>query len=161
MIRSPLTKNLPPIRRIAASALYGLASLLLTTLLAGCDSGPATAKVEGSVSFEGKPVTSGTIVFYPAEGRPTMGSINPSGTYKLGEEALVGSHTVTIESMQVSGAGPQPQTPRDELKGLGFGGNPVVTWNVPEEYSNKSTSMLTAKVESGKTNVIPFDLKAK
>jgi hypothetical protein len=144
-----------------AAALYGLASLLLTTSLAGCDSGPATAKVEGSVSFEGKPITSGTIVFYPAEGRSAMGSINPDGTYKLGEEALVGSHTVTIESTEVRGAGPQPRTPRDELKGLGFGGNPLVTWNVPEKFSQRSTSPLSAEVEDGKTNVIPFDLKAK
>ena len=75
-------------------------------LLSGCDSGPKVAPVRGRVTYNGKPVTAGKIMFYPEHGRPSIGSIAEDGTYSLtnnvpGDGALIGGHKVTIESTNV------------------------------------------------------------
>ena len=60
-------------------------------LSSGCGSSlPKTAPVGGRVTYNGKPVVSGTIVFQPAQGRPAMGDIQPDGSLDYDEEILKG-----------------------------------------------------------------------
>ena len=138
---------------------------LLMLVAGGCGpSRPATATVSGRVTFNGKPVAAGQIVFYPETGRPAMSAINADGryhltTFKSGDGAMLGRHRVTIEATRVSSGPTMPKTMEEEMNGHGFApsGPPRVEWLAPVKYSNLQTSPLTAEVKSGE-NTINFDL---
>jgi hypothetical protein len=146
--------------------------LAACALLGGCG-GATTAPVSGRVTYNGKPVTAGRIMFYPESGRAAVGQLGPDGRYTLttlqpGDGALLGSHRVAIEATRV-GPGSY-QAPRSleeevELSRKGAPGGKVlvagkVEWLVPEKYARPETSGLTATVRSG-PNEINFDLPAK
>jgi hypothetical protein len=142
---------------------------LACVLLGGCNNGPKYVPVSGRVTFKGKPVTTGVIMFYPENGRPSVGSIAEDGTYSLDSPtpgALIGDHKVTIESTKVH-PGSTTEAPKsvEEEMAMAKKGYPPgrwlvagkLDWLVPEKYSRRETSTLTAKVED-KTNVIDFDI---
>jgi hypothetical protein len=140
-------------------------------LLAGCG-GPEVAKVTGKVTYDGKPVTGGKIMFYPESGRMALGEIGPDGTYALttfkpGDGALVGSHRIAIESTRVGpGSLEAPKTLEEEIE-LSKRGGPgakilvagKVEWLVPEKYSRPETSGVTRTVVRG-VNTLDIDLPA-
>ncbi len=138
---------------------YWASVLLFAACLVSClgcgPNRPATAPVHGRVTYNGRPVVAGTIVFQPTHGRPAMGEIQPDGSYKLttfdaGDGALLGKHTVTIDARR------NPKPP--PMEGTEAAGPPPkVEWLVPQEYSNPNSSPLTAEVKSGK-NTIDFNL---
>jgi hypothetical protein len=131
---------------------------LACLLLAGCSRGPRIAPVRGRVTYNGKPVTTGKIWFYPENGRPALGVLAEDGTYTLttdrpGDGALVGTHRVAIQSTTV-GPGSMVPKSREEEVALSQKGHPgtwlvagKVEWLVPEKYCRPETSGLTAKVE--------------
>jgi hypothetical protein len=141
---------------------------LPAVLLGGCG-GPNLARVTGKVTYNGKPVTGGKIMFYPESGRMALGEIGSDGTYTLttfkpGDGALVGSHRIAIESTKVGpGNMETPKTFEEEMKGVPPGGKILVAgkveWLVPEKYSRVETSGLTRTVERGE-NKIDLDLPA-
>jgi hypothetical protein len=137
--------------------------------LSGCG-GPNVAKVTGKVTYNGKPVTGGKIMFYPESGRMALGEIGPDGTFTLttfkpGDGALVGSHRVVIESTRVGpGSLESPKSIEEEaeLSRKGVPGGKIlvagkVEWLVPEKYARLESSGLTATVGSD-PNEINFDL---
>ena len=141
-----------------------VAALIL--LLAGCGgpSRPATVPVSGRVTYQGKPVPLGQIVFYPAKGRPAMGAIGADGSYRLttfetaGDGATPGRYRVTIQATRTIGGGARPKSLEEELHGVGSGSGQTVTeWLVPEKYSRQESTPLTAEVKPG-SNTINFDL---
>jgi len=109
----------------------------------------------------GKPVTQGTIVFYPEEGRSAMGNIETDGSYRLstfhaGDGALPGRHTVTITSIANSASGPA-SLEEEMAQGMEGHYEGAVEWLVPEKYSRRHNTPLTAEVPAaGRT--IDFDL---
>lgn len=140
-------------------------------MLAGCGPRmPQTVPVHGKVTWNGKPLTTGTITFHPAQGRTATGQIQPDGAYTLmtfkpGDGALLGSHKVTIEAM-ASAAAPTTAPPksRDEeirraLSGQGARAEQVMAVQrlVPEQYSSQDTTPLSREVKPGQ-NVIDFNL---
>lgn len=133
--------------------------VLLLTLAGGCgNSRPETAIVEGRITWHGKPVTTGTIMFYPATGRPATGSISSDGSYRLttfvkDDGATLGKHVVTIQASEIVG-GDNPQRFEDEYKGLRAG---ELKSLIPTEYADRTTSGLTAEVQATK-NRIDFNL---
>ena len=136
--------------------LFVVAGLMLCS---GCGPKlPKTATVGGRVTYNGKPVVSGTIVFQPAQGRPAMGEIQPDGTFKLttfesGDGALLGKHRVTIEARNVRKPPP--------MEGAGASNiAPKVEWLVPRKYANSDSSNLIAEVKPGQNN-IDFDLPSE
>jgi len=138
---------------------------LCTLSWSGCGPNrPETASVSGKVTYQGKPVTTGRIVFHPDDGRrPAMAAIEPDGSYKLTtfdseDGAMLGKHRVTIKSTRTVG-GPLP----DDLKMEGQAAPaelPKLEWLVPEKYSRKETTPLRAEVKEGE-NTIDFDLPAQ
>lgn len=131
-----------------------LAALLLSlTVAAGCGAkGDETAIVRGKVTYNGKPVPNGTVMFNPdSPGPSATGDIQPDGsytlgTYKPGDGAVIGKHTVVIVAMQdQAGALPEQRSPTPP---------PIV----PMKYTSPATSDLKAQVEQ-KENTINFDLK--
>ena len=96
----------------------------------GCGSDPShyvgqTVPVKGKVTYKGKPLTEGQIIFEPdAGGREAHGSIQPDGTFELttftkGDGAVTGTHRVAVTSGKVGKQGvpsstrtPAPRRPR-------------------------------------------------
>lgn len=142
-------------------------TLLVATLVIalGCDSGPKTGRVTGTVSHNGEKVPEGTVTFYPAQGgRPAIGRIQPDGTYELstfgsGDGALIGEYKVAIEAKRVIGGAAEPKSLKEELAQAGAVSSapPSIRWLVPQKYSSAESSDITATVQSGQ-NEIDFEL---
>jgi hypothetical protein len=86
---------------------YPLHGLLIVLLFAvGCSpKGPANvAEVSGKVTFNGAPVTGGTIQLIPSGGgAPQILAIQPDGTFRVGSIPL-GDYKVTVETESAKGA---------------------------------------------------------
>ena len=89
-----------------------LAALILSVGAGfGCDGTPEAAArlstavpVSGLVTYKGKPLTRGTVVFEPDAGRPAHGEIQSDGRYTLstfkdGDGAVEGTHRVSISGL--------------------------------------------------------------
>lgn len=118
----------------------------------GCGSGrPETAPVHGQVTYQGKPVVEGTIIFYPQKGRPATASLAPDGTYRLttfkpNDGATLGCYRVTIEARRIT---PTIVPPDGDPESVGTYGPPKIVWLLPEKYSGLQSSSLTAEVKRG------------
>ena len=126
----------------------------LLFFLVGCakKGGLETAPVSGKVTYRGKALTTGTVMFVPAQGPAATGEISKDGTYKLttyrpDDGAVIGAHKVTITALQgMEGALPEVRS-----------GTPGPL--VPAKYLNDNTSGLTADVKPKTNNEVNFDLK--
>ena len=113
-------------------------------LLAGCGpSGgdvPPTAPVQGTVTYQGKPVESGAVTFYPGGGeRPGGGLLEAGGkftltTFEKGDGAVVGTHKVTVDSLV-------------DDENVGLGGE--MKSNIPLKYSDPDQTPLSYEVKEG------------
>jgi len=150
----------------ARQALLFLASVGLAQ--GGCGSGIhyEHAKVHGKVTYQGKPVTFGQVLFIPVEPpkdgmmQPASGSINPDGTYELASQedpgAILGEHTVLVIAVD----GGKPVEPKADAKdGLAAPAPAKATREVqfksaiPKKYSDPSTSPLKHKVAPGDNQI--------
>jgi hypothetical protein len=135
------------LRRVAAA-------LAVTSLvaLAGCgDNRPKTAAVQGTVTYKGKPVPRGTIMFAQEGATAATGEIGADGTYRLttfrdGDGAVLGAHKVVITAMQDNS---DPNAP---------GWTPTPASIIPTKYSSLGTTDLRAEVKD-EENTFNFDLK--
>jgi hypothetical protein len=138
--------------------------LFVLPIVVGCGPRrPATAPVSGRVTFNGKPLTTGQVMFYPDRGRTSVSPIDADGRYRLttfkpGDGALLGHHRVTIEAARVAMQGKMPKNVEEEMRGHGFSpGATTVERLAPERYSELETTPLTADV-APQENTINFDL---
>ncbi|HOM16012.1 MAG TPA: hypothetical protein PK777_06925 [Thermoguttaceae bacterium] len=125
-------------------------------LVCGCGSGLVT--VEGQVTWEGKPVEEGNIVFEPADGQgPSAGGKIQNGQYRLaGPSALQpGDKIVRITATRKTGkkveAGPPvapPGTLVDEIESF-----------IPAEYN--AQSKLRCTIPPGRSHRQDFALPLK
>jgi len=133
---------------------YGLSIAVVLGLapLACGPSGPEMAKVYGKVTYQGKPVTQGTVTFQATSpaGRNATGAIDSQGNYTLqtetpGDGALLGDYLVTIFAHEepVLDYIPKKPIPPKLL--------------VPAKYEKSETSGLKATIHSG-SNPVNFDL---
>ncbi|MCA9261179.1 MAG: hypothetical protein KDA61_18315 [Planctomycetales bacterium] len=149
--------------RLTLGALPFWAAVAL--FLCGCNRGPQTSPVAGSVQYAGAPIDAGTVTFYPlAGGRPASGEIGADGTYSLstlapGDGALPGDYKVAIEAKRVDGGVPEPKSLQEEIAQAGAAAprKATVQWLVPESYSSAESSGLAATVVAG-SNRIDFVL---
>lgn len=142
---------------------YRLSIALALIATAGC--GERVYKVQGKVTWEGKPLPGGgSISFVPLgndRARPAGGTIGEDGMYELsttnpGDGAVVGEFRVVIS-----------QVTEKEPKNLGDDGKPAprtglslpLADRIPENYADHYNSPLTAKVEAKSPNEINFHLK--
>jgi hypothetical protein len=119
---------------------------------------PETIRVHGKVTYQGKPVTTGRIVFQPVgvaqRGllRPATGVLQPDGSYELstfaqGDGAVPGRFGVGIVSTE---GGPTPENM----------GAPVI-WLVPRKYSSHTSSGLTAAIPADAPGPLEFTFDLK
>jgi hypothetical protein len=110
----------------------GLALLLVSMI--GCRDGDAGYLVRGGVSLDGQPIASGTINFFPQDGKPLGGPLDPDGTYEFRLPA--GEYRVTF---RVSPTFPPGWKEGDAVPASS-------TPALPAGYSRPDTSGLTLTV---------------
>jgi len=137
--------------RTAAQAPGGWRALtiLAACLVAGCSSKPSglpdVAPVTGTVTMDGQPLASVTVVFESQSGHSSFGSTDASGRYELlaasnQKGAVVGPNKVTISTQLDAPPGPQWKDP------------------IPARYN--AATELSADVVAGK-NTFDFPLERK
>jgi hypothetical protein len=147
-----------------------LAALLVLNLfiLGGCggkSERPPLGKVSGTVSYKGKPLTQGSVLFTPVQGRGGetgqvgVGQIESDGSFELttfdtGDGALIGQHVVTIESRGMSS---------DEIKKMNLKPDGSIAYVLPKppfpaKYSKADASPLRQTVKA-EGNEFTIELK--
>lgn len=123
-------------------------SCVLSTIAVGCggSGGPEMARVSGKVTYQGKPLTKGTISFISADPNGTNANsvIGPDGSYSLqttnpNDGAVVGEYRVIVSDVDpnaLNTAAPGEPVKKQERA-------------IPEKYEKPDTSGLTRKVVSG------------
>ena len=118
-------------------------------VVAGC--GPSTsetAKVRGTVTLDGKPLTQGIIKIIPERGRAGKGRLQTDGsfivmTYEDGDGARVGPAAVTVTAAT---GGTHEGEERQ--------------WIAPSKFTNPSSSGLTCDIAAGTENVLEITLSS-
>jgi hypothetical protein len=133
----------PRTRQKARLAAFALA---LITGLPGCG-GRQFGSVSGTVTYQGKPLTSGLVVFVDKDGKVTQpAGIEVDGSY-VAEKVPVGPMAVCVETHPLSGGdGGGTDQPRPRYVPL------------PPKYKDAKQSELTLTVKSG-ANVYNIDLR--
>ena len=142
------------------SARQRLSVVLVCVAAVGCSSQeeeelPPTAQTSGVVLVDGKPLADAQVMFHPqGQGNPATGRTEENGrfvltTYEDRDGAVPGTHVVTIQVF-----------PAGALPGMEFGEDGGES-PVPMEYSDVSTSTLSATVESGKPNDIKLEISSE
>lgn len=120
-------------------------------LLSGCTTGPKGESVEGTVTYDGQPLSIGHIDFIPSDGKgPSAGAEIKEGKYQT--LATAGGKRVNITADKVTGQ--QKAYPNDP-------NSPVFDIKeqyIPAQYNNMSE--LKFDVKTGK-NTANFTLESK
>ncbi len=131
----------------------GLAIALLAA--AGCGGGGTapTAKVTGTVTYNGDPIEGVSVGFIPEGegGRPASGTTDASGkftlsTFEAGDGAVLGKHSVIITEAPDDTGNEDYSLPDESAK------------RFPDKYESPMTSGFEATVEKGKENSFTFDM---
>ncbi len=130
-----MSKHLAFLTIIAAVAL----------VVSGCGGGPSTVPVSGKVTYQGKPLEFGTVMFQAESGPIAKAEIQPDGTFTLTTDgdpgAVVGMHQVRVACFS-NQAPDSPPPPPDREPTLG---RPLI----PIKYNNFDQSGLVVEVTKG------------
>ncbi|WP_165064051.1 hypothetical protein [Paludisphaera rhizosphaerae] len=149
---------------------FGLLLLVPALLTAGCgDDGLGERyKVTGTVTYQGKPVSNGSIQFYPNGGGPEQRGatgVIKDGVYWLSTQgdddgAFPGSYVVAITARKPDMS--KAQENADKIGGLYRQEDVAKAYKkapseIPVKYESPESGGLSAKVEA-KSNTIDFNL---
>ncbi|MFT5523375.1 MAG: hypothetical protein ACI9HK_001321 [Pirellulaceae bacterium] len=132
--------------------------LSAVAILAGCQRGPELASVTGKVLLDGRPLKFGGVMLQPAAGQPSLGRIQPDGTFamstnEINDGATVGPNKIRITCYQ----GQDPAYGGGdaiEEKGLG-------KLLIDRRYANYSSSGLSTVVVSGTNEPLILNLTSE
>jgi hypothetical protein len=115
--------------------------LVMLLLAAGC--APGKGSVTGTVTYQGKPLTTGTIIFFDAaKGAPST-AINPDGTYSLPKVAAGKAKIAIMMPMDI------PFKPLGAPPGAGKTPEPDKVPVLPPKYADPEQSGLVCEVKAG------------
>jgi hypothetical protein len=140
---------MPFLRRGALVSVLGLV-LALLGMQAGCG-GVKLAPVSGRVTYKGKPVKSGRVMFLSTNGVSGTGEFDGDGRYQL--KAAVGENTVMVESRGLG----KPLAKSSPEGGPGYVKTAPGRLLIPERYFSPMNSGLKFTVQGGE-NTANFDL---
>lgn len=137
-------------------ALFSLAVIGVAAVIGCGDGGPKLGDVEGTITFDGRPVPNAQVLFVPTDvkpANPSYGLTDAQGHYKLlftrdKSGAVVATHSVKITVQKYS------KEERDNMRAAGQEVSDDVV-ALPKKYNEEGT--LSAKVVGGK-NTIDFPL---
>jgi hypothetical protein len=122
-------------------------------------SGPPAFPVTGQVMVDGVPVQGVLVTMIPeegvAEGRPAAGGFTDEAgeftptTYKPQDGAPAGKYRVMLSWIKII----DPTSNRDS--------QPPEAEQLPKKYQNPATSGITAEVEEGGGDLLPFEVSTK
>ena len=148
-----MTSSSYPARAGAESKIGLLSFLLINLVLGGCSSGrdstELTFPASGTVTYNGKPLETGTITFYPqTASQPASGIMSSGGKFVLttsiqGDGAIPGDYKVVVRSFRSSGDVGTGKSAEESL--------------VPTKYNDISTTPLSATV-GARENQFDFSL---
>jgi hypothetical protein len=126
-------------------------SCFLLTVIGCAEKGPDLTEVTGQVLVDGKPLTTGSVVTLPAQGRGARGTIDAEGNFSLstsdlGVGANPGRHQVAVIAVEESD-NPSPEAPRRSL--------------IPQKYSSAETSGLFIDVKPGEMQPVVLELSSQ
>lgn len=128
-----------------------LLSCVLIAAIGCAEKGPELTEVTGQVLIDGKPLTTGSVVTLPTQGRGARGTIDTQGNFTLstsnmGVGAAPGKHQVAVIAMEESN-NPSPEAPRRSL--------------IPQKYSSAETSGLFIEVTPGEMKPVKLELSSQ
>lgn len=141
------------------SKLSAAAVLCATLLLAGCGAGDGVERltvhpVQGSVTFEGKPLPNAQIAFHPKNptdqrAKVALGTSDANGTFQLTtydthDGAVAGEFTVTVQYFQL------------QQNGESFSPGPNV---LSPQIANPATSDIVLRVAEGPNKLPPLEVR--
>ncbi|MEX0642697.1 MAG: hypothetical protein WD468_08355 [Pirellulales bacterium] len=118
----------------------------------GCGKkGAELGEVQGIVTVNGVPLSSGNVVSYPESGRGAVGEIQSDGTFELatrelGKGAVAGKHRLAIVAYGTVGGATGPEADAAPLVAL--------------HYMQPDTSGLSVDVSADQPKYLKLDLKA-
>lgn len=126
--------------------------VLCGILLIGCDRGPKIVPVSGTVTYKGKALEFGSVMFQPAQGQPAKGSIQADGTFVMstfreGDGATVGRNRVRISCYE-------SQAPKVVSEGEQSLGKLLI----PSKYTIYDQSGLVVDIKESDNEPIVFEL---
>jgi hypothetical protein len=126
-----------------------LSILWLLCLANGCNSHKGLVAVTGHVTYQGKPLEQGSIVFLSPHSRQVTGEIKNGEivnvtTFHENDGIAAGEYEVAITS-------------RDRSEK--YKNNMAPPSLIPDRYADVSTSGLKAEIQSSGKNVLQFELK--
>ena len=147
--------------------------VLAVCTLAGCGSGISYehATVHGKVTYKGKPVTFGSVLFVPVEPpkdglmQPASGAIQADGSYALKSEAdagaIIGEHKVVVIAVDGSKSAETPDPAETDAAPTPAAGPTMKSGGfksaIPQKYSDPGSTPLTRKVAAG-DNTLDIEL---
>ncbi len=144
-------------------ALVGLAAMI------GCGSAtkgrPATAKVTGTVTHNGKALDGASVVFVPVDqaGFSAVGVTDASGNYTvntMGDPGAVpGEYLVKVMKSTAAPSGGSGASESEYKPPDANAPPPLPKSLLPAKYASETQSGLKATVKKGEENKINFDLK--
>jgi hypothetical protein len=133
--------------------------------LTGCSKhdGPQTEYVEGSVTFDGQPLSKCLVVFNPVDstGIAASGTTNEQGIFRLTSLRGGAQNAGTVAGeyrIAFSRDKDEPSSFREEKNVGGISKMPVYESLIPKKYNDPAKSGLTATVEK-KKNRFQFSLE--
>jgi len=119
-------------------------------LLVGCSQAPPMGQVSGKVTFQGQPVTEGSITFLNLKEGGTAGAdLSADGTYTVAGGAVPGDYTVVINPpTEIVDTDPGKSPPAPMEKNMP---------NIPPKYRMQGTTTLSATIKAG-PNTCDFDM---
>ncbi len=147
-------------------------SLLLSGLLVAAVGCGAKGTITGTVTYKGTPIPTGTIMFVPDNGSPSVTTAITDGKYtaekvaagpaKIGiTSTFVDPHSISPmqKMMQKGKGGPPPEAPEAARKAFEAGAQASKKGiKIPDEFANPDTSKETYTVKGG-SQVHDIDLK--
>ena len=131
-------------------AIFPAISLIALSILiaSGCGGKKEWPKapVTGQVTFAGRPLDHGRVVFVHEQGHGGAGDIGPDGRYSL--SGIIGQNRVTIECNDPNAKTTEPGRPTMQVSAS----------LIPQHYNNHMQSGLSVDVHEGE-NTADFDLK--
>jgi hypothetical protein len=119
---------------------------VLTLSVVGCGESSNTVQVSGRVTYHEEPLTNAALTFFPQTGRPVTAPLSEQGKYAV--PLSPGKYTVVVSVSTVLPPGFKEGDPMPEP---GF--------VLPDEYTTRSKTKLTASVEPGARQSLDLKLE--